>query len=54
MANTDSQVTIHMGASDKLDRDIALHLAEIKAYQSGMVELHYEVRKHRSKSTNAT
>ena len=30
---------------DKLDRDIALHLAEVKAYKSGMVELHYEIRK---------
>jgi len=29
---------------EKLDRDIALHLAEVKAYQSGMVELRYEVR----------
>ncbi len=29
---------------DKLDRDIALHLAEVKAYKSGMVELRYEVR----------
>jgi dihydrofolate reductase len=29
---------------DKLDRDIALHLAEVKAYQSGMVGLCYEVR----------
>jgi dihydrofolate reductase len=28
----------------KLDRDIALHLAEVKAYKSGMVELRYEVR----------
>ena len=28
----------------KLDRDIALHLAEVKAYRSGMVELRYEVR----------
>jgi hypothetical protein len=27
-----------------LDRDIALHLAEVKAYKSGMVELRYEVR----------
>jgi hypothetical protein len=27
-----------------LDSDIALHLAEVKAYQSGMVELCYEVR----------
>jgi dihydrofolate reductase len=28
----------------RLDRDIALHLAEVKAYKSGMVELRYEVR----------
>jgi dihydrofolate reductase len=30
---------------EKLDRDIALHLAEVKAYKNGMVELRYEVRK---------
>ena len=30
---------------EKLDRDIALHLAEVKAYKSGMVELCYEVRR---------
>lgn len=30
---------------DKLDRDIALHLAEVKAYKSGMVALRYGVRK---------
>ena len=30
---------------DKLDRDVALHLAEVKAYKSGMVELRYEVRR---------
>lgn len=29
---------------EKFDRDIALHLAEVKAYKSGMVELCYEVR----------
>jgi len=29
-----------------LDRDIALHLLEAKAYKSGMVALRYEVRKH--------
>jgi len=29
---------------EKLDRDIVLHLAEVKAYQSGMVALRYEVR----------
>ena len=27
----------------KLDRDIALHFAEVKAYKNGMVELRYEV-----------
>jgi dihydrofolate reductase len=32
---------------EKLDRDIPLHLAEVKAYKSGMVELRYEVRGHR-------
>ena len=30
---------------DKLDKDIALHLVEVKAYKSGMVEIRYEVRK---------
>lgn len=29
---------------DRLERDVALHLAEVKAYRSGMVELRYEVR----------
>jgi len=29
---------------DRLDRDVALHLTEVKAYKSGMVELCYEVR----------
>lgn len=29
---------------EKLDRDVALHLAEVKAYRSGMVELRYVVR----------
>jgi dihydrofolate reductase len=38
---------------EKLDRDIALHLAEVKAYKSGMVELCYEVRGHRGESRNA-
>ena len=28
---------------EKLDKDVALHLAEVKAYKSGMVELRYEV-----------
>jgi len=31
---------------DRLDKDIPVHLAEIKAYKSGMVALRYEVRKH--------
>jgi dihydrofolate reductase len=30
---------------DKLDSDIVLHLAEVKAYQNGMVALRNEVRK---------
>jgi dihydrofolate reductase len=29
---------------EKLDRDVALHLAEVKGYQNGMVALCYEVR----------
>jgi dihydrofolate reductase len=28
---------------EKLDRDVALHLAEVKAYKNGTVELRYEV-----------
>jgi len=28
-----------------LDRDVALHLREVKAYRSGIVGLRYEVRK---------
>ena len=39
---------------ETLDRDIALHLAEVKAYASGMVELRYEVRGRRGESRNAT
>ena len=38
---------------EKLDRDIALHLAEVKAYKSGTVELCYEVRGHRGEPRNA-
>src|SRR4051794_2994402 len=37
---------------EKLDRDIALHLAEVKAYKNGMVALRYEVRGHRGESRN--
>src|SRR6476469_4059647 len=32
---------------EKLDRDVALHLAEVKAYKSGTVALRYEVRGRR-------
>lgn len=35
----------------QLDRDLALHLAEAKAYKSGVVELRYEVRKRPSESS---
>lgn len=30
---------------DRLDRDVALHLVEVKPYESGMVALRYEVRR---------
>ena len=30
---------------DQLDRDVALHLAEVKAYANGVVDLRYEVTK---------
>src|SRR5215831_8708084 len=39
---------------EKLDRDIALHLIEVKAYKSGMVALCYDVRRHSGKSQNAS
>jgi dihydrofolate reductase len=39
---------------EELDRDIALHLSEVKAYKSGIVELRYEVRGHPGESRNAT
>jgi dihydrofolate reductase len=39
---------------EKLDRDIALHLVEVKAYKSGTVELRYEVRRDRGESRNVT
>lgn len=29
---------------EKLDKDVPLHLAEVKAYKSGMLDLRYEVR----------
>src|SRR6516225_4141144 len=39
---------------DKLDRDIALHLVDLKAYRNGLVELCYEVRGHRGESKLST
>ncbi len=38
----------------KLNRDIPLHLAEVKAYRSGMVELRYEMRGPPGESRDAT
>ena len=35
---------------EKLDRDVILHLAEVKAYKNGIVELRYDVRGNRGKS----
>ena len=32
---------------EKLDKDVALHLAEVKAYKSGIVELRYDARENR-------
>ncbi len=38
---------------ERLEGDVPLHLAEVKAYKSGMVELRYEVRAgHREASTD--
>ena len=39
---------------EKFDRDLALHLAEVKAYKSGIVGLRYEVRRPRGESRNAS
>jgi len=39
---------------EKLDRDVALHLLEVKAYKSGTVALCYEVRGRRGESRNPT
>lgn len=33
---------------EHLDKDVALHLVEVKAYKTGVVELRYEIRRHRS------
>ena len=39
---------------ERLHKDIALHLAEVKAYKSGMVALRYEVRHRAGESRNST
>lgn len=39
---------------EKLARDIPLHLAEVKAYKSGMVELRYDVTENRDALRNLT
>jgi dihydrofolate reductase len=36
---------------DRLDADVALHLAEVKAYKNGTVALCYEVRRQRAEVT---
>jgi dihydrofolate reductase len=37
----------------KADGDVALHLAEVKAYKSGMVAIRYEVRGNRGESNRS-
>jgi dihydrofolate reductase len=39
---------------EKLDKDIALHLVEVKAYKSGTVGLRYEVRGYRGEPMDGT
>lgn len=45
-------VVIGSGVSffEQLDRDVALHLAEVNAYANGMVELRYEIPTRRTKA----
>ena len=38
---------------ERLDRDVALHLLEVKAYQSGMVALRYQVKRPVAESSGA-
>jgi dihydrofolate reductase len=38
---------------ERLDQDVALHLLEVKAYQSGMVALRYEVKRPVAQSPGA-
>lgn len=39
---------------EKLDRDVPLHLADVKAYKNGMVGLRYEIKRHDGQSRSAT
>jgi dihydrofolate reductase len=39
---------------ETLDRDVALHLSEVKAYKNGIVGLRYEVRRHPDEPRNVT
>ena len=39
---------------EQLGSDVPLHLAEVKAYKSGIVELRYEVQGNRGESPNVT
>jgi dihydrofolate reductase len=49
-------VAIGEGVSffETLDRDVALHLAEVKAYTNGIVDLRYEVRGRRRSMGDGT
>jgi dihydrofolate reductase len=38
---------------EKLDKDVDLHLTEVKAYKTGTVALCYEVRRHRGTDASA-
>jgi dihydrofolate reductase len=53
-----SIVPILIGAGvpffEKLDKDVPLHLTEVKAYKSGMIGLRYELRGHSTEPTNAS
>ena len=39
---------------ESLDRDVALHLEEVRAYKNGMVELRYKVRRDRGATSNTS
>ncbi len=43
-----------IGFFQSLNRDVALHLVEVKAYKSGMVALHYETRTPATAVQNAS